>query len=268
MDKIKFNDINFSSLTKLQQQGTKSTIYTDGDSCFKILDGLYDNEKELLYKKFIDMDGLKIDNVLLPNELIIQDGKLQGYTMDYFKDSIALSDKFMTRYVNCMELFSYITKASKILKTIHLNDVICQDLSFENILVDKSGNIAFCDLDGCSYKGYVSPFVSLLMNRFFSEYRNERIYLSKNLDRISMMLSLYYLVYGKELQLLSRKEYHYLSKRINTLQNSKKYANILVDKNDSIADIPYLDELIDISDSYVIDREERIKVRDFFRRKK
>ena len=27
MDKIKFNDINFSSLQRLQQQGTKATIY-------------------------------------------------------------------------------------------------------------------------------------------------------------------------------------------------------------------------------------------------
>ena len=54
--RIKFSDINFSYLQKLQKQGIKVTIYRSGDMCFKILDGLYDDEKELLYMKFLDMD--------------------------------------------------------------------------------------------------------------------------------------------------------------------------------------------------------------------
>ena len=39
-----------------------------------------------LLEKFIDMDGIIIDGILLPKELIIDDYKLVGYTMDYFKD--------------------------------------------------------------------------------------------------------------------------------------------------------------------------------------
>ena len=41
-----------------------------------------------IYKKFIDLDGIKIENVLLPKELIVKDGKLYGYTMDYFNNSV------------------------------------------------------------------------------------------------------------------------------------------------------------------------------------
>ena len=163
--RIKFNDINFSSLQKRQQQGTKATIYRNGDTCIKILDCLYDEEKELLYRKLIDMDGITIPNVLLPKELIIKDGKLEGYSMDYFKDSMPLSDRFMVRYVDCKQLFEYVSRASKILRDIHQNGIVCQDLSFENILIDTNGNIAFCDLDGCSYKEHIAPFISVLMKR-------------------------------------------------------------------------------------------------------
>ena len=97
MEKIKFNDINFDSLQKLKQQGTKGIMYKNGVTCYKILDGLYEDEKEEIYKKFIDLDGIKIENVLLPKELIMKDGKLYGYTMDYFNNSVSLSDKFCVR---------------------------------------------------------------------------------------------------------------------------------------------------------------------------
>ena len=260
MDKIKLSDINFSSLQKLQQQGTKATIYKDGHTCFKILDGLYEDEKELLYKKFIDMDGIKIPNVLLPKELIIQDGKLQGYSMDYFRDSIPLSDRFMIRYVDCKQLFDYVSKVSKVLKQIHENGIICQDLSFENILVDKNGNVAFCDLEGCSFKEHMSPFISILMKRFFIDYRDEKILLSSNLDRISMMLSFYYLIYAKEIQNLTKKQYHKLSDKITTLENSRQYANMLVDRQNQIGEIPYLDELINPNDDYIYDRDKQLSL--------
>ena len=206
------------------------------------------------------MDGIKIPNVLLPKELIIQDGKLQGYSMDYFRDSIPLSDRFMIRYVDCKQLFDYVSKASKILKQIHENGIICQDLSFENILVDKNGNVAFCDLDGCSFKEHMSPFISILMKRFFIDYRDEKIPLSSNLDRISMMLSFYYLIYAKEIQNLTKKQYHKLSDKITTLENSRQYANMLVDRQNQIGEIPYLDELINPNDDYIYDRDKQLSL--------
>ena len=36
MEQIKLNDINFQSLQKLKHQGTKATLYRDGNVCFKI----------------------------------------------------------------------------------------------------------------------------------------------------------------------------------------------------------------------------------------
>lgn len=260
MEKIQIKDIDFSKLKKLQQQGTKASLYRDGHICYKILDGLYESEKEELYKKLLDMEGIKIENVLLPKQLIIEDNKLQGYTMDYFANSMPLSDKFMVRYVDCKKLFDYVLKTSKILRNIHSYGIICQDLSFENILVTDDGNVAFCDMDGCSYENHVAPFISILMKNFFVDYRNERITLSTNLDRISLMISFYHLIYAKELQNLTKREYHKLSNKIITLENMRKYANELVDKTNPIGNIPYLDEMIDINDNYIYDRAKQLSL--------
>jgi len=39
MEQINLSDVNFYSLQKLKQQGTKASLYKDGNVCYKILDG-------------------------------------------------------------------------------------------------------------------------------------------------------------------------------------------------------------------------------------
>lgn len=265
MDKIRLNDIDLSSLKKSKIQGTKSTVYENGDECIKILDGLYPDEKLLLYKKLLDMDGITIDGVLMPVSLVMQNDTLCGYVMKNFKNSINLNDCFNnTRYINCADMLRAIKKASLILKDIHSKGIICQDLSFDNILVDHDSNVMICDIDGCQYKEHNSPFVSLLLKRFINDYRKEKIYLSENTDRISMMISMFYLMYLKEVQKLTKKEYHTLSDNIKTLENARKYANILINRNSKIFNIPYLDELIDENDDFVIDRNKQLSLKQKF----
>ena len=267
MEKIQYSDINFGSLEKLKSQGTKSTIYRDNDKCIKVLDGVYPEEKTQLMRKFNDMSGISISNVLLPKELIIKDGMLYGYTMDYFGNSMPLSDRFLVRYFNCKDLFEYVYKASNILRNIHDNGIILQDLSFENILVDDNGNVKYCDLDGCSYGKHVGPFISLLLKNFYIDYRKQRMNLNENLDRISMMISFFMLTYGRSVQNLSKKQYHSLSDQIKTLENIREYANMLVNRDCSINNIPYLDELIDLSDDYLIDRKKQLTLKQRILRK-
>ena len=199
MNKINYNDIDFSLLKKSEIQGTKSTVYENGDECIKIINGLLPYEKRDLYKKFLEMDGIKINGVLLPTGLIIKDNNLYGY----------------------------------------------EDLSFDNILIDDSFNIMFSDIDGCTYKNYSSPFISYILNNYISNYRGEDIHISKNLDRISMMLSMIYLVYKEEIKYLDVNYCEHISKDIKTLQNLKKYVKIFIDKKSDISNIPYLDEIID-----------------------
>ena len=202
------------------------------------------------------MDGIKINNVLLPQDLIIKDGILDGYTMRYFENSIPLSDKFLKRYFNCNELFIYVYKASKILRDIHNNGICCQDLSFENILIDNKGNVAFWYIDGCTYKEHRSPFFSRLLKEFLVDYRKSRVSTVEDTDKLSIILSFYLTMYGEVLQRITRRQYHVLSDNIRTLENLREIANILVDKKVLIQDMPYLDDVIDLTDNYEIDRKQ------------
>lgn len=255
MQKIKIQDINFELLTKLSKQGSKSTIYKNNKDCIKILDKLKKEEKASLYEKLIAMNDLKINNVILPETLIMDNDQLIGYIMEYFENSLTLNNKYIKyRFVNCQNIFTDVINASKILKEIHKENILCQDLSFDNILVNKDGIIKFCDLDGCCYNEYNSPFISLLLKRFLIDYRKENIYLNKNLDKLSMILSFYYLLYLKEIQKLSNKKYKSLSNNINTLEILAPTIKDLLDRNKSLIELPYLDEIIDQSDNYIIDR--------------
>ena len=100
------------------------------------------------------------------------------------------------------------------------------------------------------------------MKNFFIEYRDERIYVCENLDRISKMLSFFYLIYEEEIQHLSRSRYDRLSKSISTLENLKSYFNGLKDIRKPIGEVPYLDELIDLNDHVVFDRDKQLRFRD------
>ena len=205
------------------------------------------------------MDGLVIDDVILPNCLILDGDKLIGYIMEYFKDSIPISDYLtLTRYINCKTIFSITKKVSIILRHIHENNIICQDLSFDNILIDKDRNIKYSDIDGCMYKEYKSPFMSHVLQSLFDYRKDPFHYFSKNTDRISLMLSFYAATYLKELQKLSKKKYHSLSDNMQTLENCREYASKLLSRCRILPDIPYMDELIDDADDYIIDREKQL----------
>ena len=76
-----------------------------------------------------------------------------------------------------------------------------------------------------------------------------------------MILSLYLIMYGEVLQKITKKQYHSLSDNVNTLENLRPVANMLVDKKCTIEKIPYLDEFIDLTDDYIVDREKTLSLR-------
>ncbi len=98
----------------------------------------------------------------------------------------------------------------------------------------------------------------MLLKEYMIDYRGELVVISRNLDRLSMMLSMFYLMYYREVQKMTDKRYAYLANNLKSLENAKLYAEILADKNRPIPDIPYLDEIIDDSDEFLIDRAKQV----------
>ncbi len=263
MEKIELKDLNLALLTKMKSQGTKSIIYEYGNICLKLFNDLTSEEQYAMYKKLLEMEELNINGVLFPKALIMDNNQLKGYIMDNFKDSLSLYDYFTSeRFVNCKDIFSAVKKSSLILRDIHSKGIICEDLSFDNILIDKKGNIKYCDIDSWYYKGYMAPYISLLLKSFLIDYRkiNNNL-ISKNMDRLSLMLAFFYLMYLKELPALTKKDYRLLS-LIKTLRNMQEYGDILINKKNTIPNIPYLDSLIDDKDDYVIDRLKQLGLKE------
>ena len=260
MNRINVQDIDFSLLKTMSRQGSRSIIYEDDDLCYKMFCGLSPYELEILERKLIDMDGIQINGACLPTDLIVNGDKLVGVILGKFKDSISIYDKFSGQFIDFKELFDYVVKASQILRKVHDNNIICQDLSFDNILVDINGNVAFCDFDGCSYNGIESPFIAMPMKKLIEGYRKENFVVSKNSDRISMLVSLYYLLYNKYLYSIPRRSFELLSKKVETINRTMFYVDALLDKSKIIPQVPYLDELIIPDDVYVLDREKQFNL--------
>ncbi len=261
MEKIKLGDIDFSKLKKCSIQGTTSTMYKSDDKCIKILDKFTEEEKNNLYLKLLDMNGIKIDNLMMPIELIIQNGKLEGYTTENFKNSINIYDKFINpRYVNVKEILNALKKASLILREIHENGIIVQDLSFDNILIDNTGNVKFIDIDACNYNEHVTNIIPLLLKRYMIDYRNDCVIISKNTDRLSMLLATFSLLYLMEVQRITKRKYMTLASNINTVENLHDTYITLSSKKKKIGELEYLDEFIDENDDFIIDREKQYNV--------
>ena len=253
MNKINIGDINFNALDKLAHQGSQSTIYKDNDYCYKILTEFYPDQKRKLLRKLLDIDGLKIDNVTLPIDLIMNGHKLEGYTMKYYEGAIPLSSKY--KYyepLDCKEFFYDINSSTQILKKLHKNNIICADLSFENILITPDNNIIFCDvIESCAYDRHEALFISLLLKKFI-DYRKKPIPVSEHSDKISMLLSFYQTIFDKEIQKVPNRKYNRLARNISTLQNLKDCTYNLLHRNKDILNISYLDKYIDITDDYII----------------
>lgn len=262
MEIIKLGDINFNAFEKMCYQGNNSTIYTNGDICIKRLEDLTQEEKVSMKCKLIEMEGVSVADALLPKGLVLDGDILDSIIIANFKNSKNFFERFgRTRYVDCAEMFSAVKKASLILREIHENGMVCQDLTFSNILIDAEGNIKYCDMDSCYYNGIYSPYSSMLLERFMISFRKEKEYrMTKNTDRLSLFLSFIQLLYAKEIQKISSRKYQELSSRLKTLENCKKYFEILVNKRNPIPQIPYMDELIDDDDKGSIDRTKQLSV--------
>ncbi len=255
MEIINYKDINLSSMKSAIIQGTKSSVYINDNECYKILDGLYNDEKKQLLKKFYDMDGIDIENILFPKKIILDNEMLVGYTMDYFPQSINLNDYFTkNRFIDINDIFVATKKVSKILRKAHENRIILQDFSFDNILIDDNKNIKICDIDGCFYNEIKGPCISMIMHHYCNIFPDDYFILNENFDNQSLLLSMLCIIYHK--MILKINDYDTLSDKINTLKSIRTIVSSLL-KN-SKTKVPYLDEIINDNDHFIIDRNKQV----------
>ena len=176
---------------------------------------------------------------------------------ELLKNYISFSNYYNSkRFIECNDLLELTKKASFILKDIHQEKMLVNDVSFQNILLNKEGDVQYIDFfDGCSFERYHGGLYSDLLINYLSHHEEKhQLTESTNQDRLSFLLAFWELIYAKNIEKVSRRTYEKASKQVTTLQILKAYRNILLDRNYATPKIPYLYELIADSDDYKIDR--------------
>lgn len=253
MNTIELNEINFSNLKKLTKQGTLSTILRDESNCYKFMKNLSKTQLKHLRHKIEYFSKLDKNHFLVPENIILKNGDFVGYTMKYFDDSTDLYNKYTTSTcINCAELNSDLIKSSKALREFHDKGFVFLDMSFSNILKNSKGEIKLCDFDGSIYDKKIDlPITSQILNDYV-EYKNEKIKVNPNTDRLSLLLSMYVALFKREITDVKEEEYDYLADRIRSLKILKFYYKTLLDKKENIPNIPYLDLLLCEDDNAII----------------
>lgn len=143
---------------------------------YKVLKRFYDNESPLFGNKLLTINILEnskidIDELVMPEKLVINNGKLIGYTMEYI-DGINLKELFDDIKYDRLEMIKHLKEIGNILDKIRkLNNYnkninfYLNDIHEANFILDKSGHIKVVDIDSCKIGNnipvvakYLTPF--------------------------------------------------------------------------------------------------------------
>lgn len=261
MEKIDINNLDKKFLINTRRD---TDFYVLDNDFFKAFNDLDDSESQLLEEKVVTLNKLNIKNVLLPKKIVVSGSNCVGYSTSYIDNSKSLAKKFGSNYINTYEYFIIINEISKTLRKIHEKGVIYQDLHFENIILDKNFNHYFCDIDGVDYLDFPSENVSDNLYRFICEYKNFDLKVDQNTDRLSMLISFMNVLVGKTFYRLTKQELNSLFENLNTLSNLEELIFTLKNKGSDIPFVPYLDDVIDLSDKIILSKKEFVRTRSDF----
>lgn len=263
MEILEFKDINFKELKKSNYKGTNSVIYTDSDTCYKFFNENIDKFEKIRIKRlFYELEGIDNKYLLFPNNIIMHGNYFVGYTMKKV-DSKTFNDIYLKdkKYIDCNYFFSIIEKITDILKELHQLGITVTDFNFDNILLDQDDNIFYADIDSFSYKGNVGQITSVLLTNYLNKY-NKKIYrFDQNTDRLSLLLSTLQVLYSIEPTKITTSYYNHYARRIKTLSNIRPLYRKLINNDNNLCNVDYIDEYIYDNEKYIIDKNKQLVIR-------
>ena len=76
-----------------------------------------------------------------------------------------------------------------------------------------------------------------------------------------MLVSFYDIIFDEEINHISKRKYKELSNNVVTLKKTRELFEALLNKKSLLTTLPYLDEIIDDSDDYIVDREKLLTLK-------
>lgn len=248
MERIGIEELDLTGMRKYKNQGNNSTIYENDTKMIKVLDQYYAEEKEELFYKSQVMDYLNIDNVVWPTILYVKNNQVEAYMMEKFSHSKTLTEKYENYGLfDQQRLFGSLKEASLILREIHEEKIIGNDISFDNILINDKGQLKYIDLfDSCHYGPYCSSrFIPSKLKFFMDLYRKGADFpFDQNMDRLCLLLAAYGLINGK------KDIANFILSKTSTAGNINQCVSTLkkYGSNKGFPTVPYIDELVDSND--------------------
>lgn len=188
MQTISISNKKMKSLNKLELSkeisNMEATLYRINDknkweNKEKVIKKLNDDRgngfgnKLLTINTLIDQkEALNIEEIIMPEKLVVSNGKIIGFTMDYI-DNYNLKDLFLNSKIDNKTMLKYLKEIGEILEKIRkLNEYntsinfYLNDVHEANFIVNKKTNhINVVDIDSCKIGNNI-PFTSKYLTPF------------------------------------------------------------------------------------------------------
>lgn len=141
------------------------------------------------------------------------------------------------------------SRISITLKKIHRRgeSIVIADLSFFNILVseiESTLDYFFIDFDSVLIGEDLKEDRIALLTKDYSSYRNVRLKINRNFDRLTFLLYFLESVFEKSIIEVSMYEYDEMSERVNILRDLRNLIIELKKNEGTVPFVPYLHEVI------------------------
>lgn len=174
----KFKELEELPLDRIQHKEGKIFLIKDKnkwDCSYKVVKRFYDNESPIFGNKLLTINNLEnsqidIPELVLPQKLVVNNGKLIGYTMDYIEGT-NLKELYDDIKYDRLEMIKHLKEIGIILEKINQSNkykktnFYLNDIHEANFIVDKEGHIRVVDIDSCKIGNnipicakYLTPF--------------------------------------------------------------------------------------------------------------
>ncbi len=266
----KFKELKELELNKIQHTEGKIFIIKDKnkwDCNYKVVKKFYDDESPTFGNKLLTINILgnsqiDIPELVLPQKIVVNNGKIIGYTMDYI-EGINLQDLYNNRKYDNTEMIKHLKEIGIILEKIkklnkyknynfHLNDI-----HEANFIVDKENHIKVVDIDSCKIGNnipvcakYLAPFSQIdeLPEKYkkSSDFKIGYIDPDQNTDLYCYNIMILNYLYKDNIQKLDIAEFYSYLNYLNNIGFSYELLdcfNNLYQYNDNTNPYEYLDEI-------------------------
>lgn len=243
MNSIYIKDINFNKMKKkIYNPFSDNSFYVDEENnkFYKIFQR---NLKSLsiMEKKLDEIEKLNKSYISNPSDIIYNSNSIiNGYTQKLIRGNT------LRELINCRNLLEYlkdIITVSKNLEDLHNCNAVVGDIGFHNIMIDENGEPKFIDIDSISTNDIKSKTVSLLLSNYYGR-KNKDVEIGENSDNIGLYLSLFKVIFGRELAVIANDTYLHEICSCPILADLYPVYKSLTRRNEVIPNVPYLHKVL------------------------